>query len=90
MVVDWGPHDVPVVLYRIWVVCALSLLRARTHGMEHPQLSNIHYCRLGRVPYPNRITSRRQIYTLFYSACDIAFSEKVQYYVVLTTRIKQR
>ena len=30
MVVDWGPHDVPVGLYRIWVVCALGLLRART------------------------------------------------------------
>ena len=31
MVVDWGPPDVPVTLYHMWMVCALGLLSARTH-----------------------------------------------------------
>ena len=31
MVVDWGPHDVSVALYSMWIVCVLGLGRARTH-----------------------------------------------------------
>ena len=41
MVVDWGPHDVPVTLRRMWVVCVLGLLSTtewNTHNLE-PQKS---------------------------------------------------
>ena len=26
MVVDWGPHDVPMALYGMWVVCVALLI----------------------------------------------------------------
>ena len=48
MVVDWGPHDVPMALYRMWVVCALSLKRAQTHC-----LSDVASCRVDVRCHPD-------------------------------------